>query len=156
MMTKKNPLAAKSYDGLLQGVVHLLEEARRGVARSVNAIMTATYWEIGCRIMFLFTFGPRSLLSLVLLYFLFRSGKKSLAFALGLGAATAYIALFGVASAALFGPLGQSFNLGWAMIIFFPVMPPFVDMMHQPDLQFDTGGGCCSFGPSVSVRRCSG
>ena len=39
----------------------------------------------------LFTFGHRSLLSLVLLYFLFRSGKKSLAFALGLGAATAFI-----------------------------------------------------------------
>ncbi len=49
-MTKKNPLVAKSYDGLLQGVVHLLEEARRGAARSINAILTATYWEIGRRI----------------------------------------------------------------------------------------------------------
>jgi predicted nuclease of restriction endonuclease-like (RecB) superfamily len=49
-MTKKNPLVAKSYDGLLQGVVHLLEEARRGAARSLNAILTATYWEIGRRI----------------------------------------------------------------------------------------------------------
>jgi predicted nuclease of restriction endonuclease-like (RecB) superfamily len=49
-MTEKNPLAVKSYDGLLQGVVHLLEEARRGAARSVNAILTATYWEIGRRI----------------------------------------------------------------------------------------------------------
>jgi len=49
-MTEKNPLVAKSYDGLLQGVVHLLEEARRSAARSVNAFMTATYWEIGCPI----------------------------------------------------------------------------------------------------------
>jgi len=51
---------------------------------------------------FLFTFGLRSLLSVVLLSLLFRSGKKSLAFALGLGAATAFIALFGVAADALF------------------------------------------------------
>jgi predicted nuclease of restriction endonuclease-like (RecB) superfamily len=49
-MTKDNPLVAKSYDGLLQGVVHLLEEARRSAARSVNAILTSTYWEIGRRI----------------------------------------------------------------------------------------------------------
>ncbi|HMD87012.1 MAG TPA: PDDEXK nuclease domain-containing protein [Terriglobia bacterium] len=49
-MTKKNPVVAKSYDGLLEGVVHLLEEARRSAARSVNAIVTAIYWEIGHRI----------------------------------------------------------------------------------------------------------
>ena len=39
-----------SYAGLLTGVVELLEQARRTSARSVNAIMTATYWEIGRRI----------------------------------------------------------------------------------------------------------
>jgi hypothetical protein len=89
---------------------------------------------------FLFTFGLRSLLSLVLLYFLFRSGKKSLAFALGLGAATAFIALFGVASNALFWPLGRSFNLSLALIIFGPITPPFVDMMHQPNPQLATEG----------------
>jgi predicted nuclease of restriction endonuclease-like (RecB) superfamily len=49
-MTKNNPLVVKSYDGLLQGVMHLLEEARRSAARSVNAIVTSTYWEIGRRI----------------------------------------------------------------------------------------------------------
>ena len=38
---------AKSYDGLLQGAVHLLEEAVRSATRSVNAIVTATYWEVG-------------------------------------------------------------------------------------------------------------
>jgi hypothetical protein len=49
-MTKKNATPAKSYDGLLHGVVRLLDEARRGAARWVNAIVTATYWEIGRRI----------------------------------------------------------------------------------------------------------
>lgn len=39
-----------AYEGLLAGVVDLLEEARRAAARSVNAVMTATYWEIGRRI----------------------------------------------------------------------------------------------------------
>jgi predicted nuclease of restriction endonuclease-like (RecB) superfamily len=38
------------YDVVLAEVVNLLEEARRSAARSVNAIMTATYWEIGRRI----------------------------------------------------------------------------------------------------------
>ena len=89
---------------------------------------------------FLFMFGLRSLLSLVLLYFLFRRGKKSLAFALGLGAATAFIALFGVASSALFWPLGRSFNLSLALIIFGPIVPPFAEMMHQPDPQLATEG----------------
>ena len=89
---------------------------------------------------FLFTFGLRILLSLVLLYFLFRSAKKSLAFALGLGAATGFIALFGVASSALFWPLGRSFNLALAIIIFGSITPPFVDMMHQPNPQLATEG----------------
>jgi len=43
-------------------------------------------------------FGRWGSLSLALLYLLFRRGKNSLAFALGLGAATAFIALFVVAS----------------------------------------------------------
>jgi hypothetical protein len=96
----------------------------------------------------LVTLGPRTLLSLVLLYFLFRSGKKSLAFALGLGAATSFIALFGVASNALFSPLGQTFNLVIALVIFGPVTPPFFEMMHQPNPQLATEGLLlfCSFG----------
>lgn len=35
---------------MLSGVDGLLEEARRASARAVNTIMTATYWEIGRRI----------------------------------------------------------------------------------------------------------
>ncbi len=41
---------AADYDGLLGEVVVLLESARRTAARAVNAVMTATYWEIGRRI----------------------------------------------------------------------------------------------------------
>lgn len=40
----------RSYHRLLSGVVELLERARRASGRSVNVIMTATYWEIGRRI----------------------------------------------------------------------------------------------------------
>ena len=39
-----------NYDGLLSGVSELLERARVGVARASNSIMTATYWEVGRRI----------------------------------------------------------------------------------------------------------
>lgn len=40
----------KGYDGLLTGVSELLEQARHTAVRSVNQILTATYWEIGRRI----------------------------------------------------------------------------------------------------------
>lgn len=46
---KKTP-AATGYDVMLSGVVELLEQARRTSARAVNTIMTATYWEVGRRI----------------------------------------------------------------------------------------------------------
>jgi hypothetical protein len=39
-----------TYGGLIGGIAELLEAARRAAARSVNALMTATYWEIGRRI----------------------------------------------------------------------------------------------------------
>jgi predicted nuclease of restriction endonuclease-like (RecB) superfamily len=38
------------YTGLLSSVSDLLEQARRTSARAVNAILTATYWEVGRRI----------------------------------------------------------------------------------------------------------
>lgn len=53
-MAKKKATSALlptgDYRGLLGEVVSLLENARRTSARAVNAIMTATYWEIGRRI----------------------------------------------------------------------------------------------------------
>ena len=42
--------AAVGYVALLDGVSELLETARRASARTVNAFMTATYWEVGRRI----------------------------------------------------------------------------------------------------------
>ncbi|MEH2247150.1 DUF1016 N-terminal domain-containing protein [Nostoc sp.] len=38
------------YENILTDLIKLLESSRRAAARSVNAIMTATYWEIGRRI----------------------------------------------------------------------------------------------------------
>ena len=38
------------YDAILTGMVELLEAARRSAARAVNAVMTATYWDVGRRI----------------------------------------------------------------------------------------------------------
>lgn len=40
----------EGYDSIVSELVDLLESARRFSARSVNAVMTATYWEIGRRI----------------------------------------------------------------------------------------------------------
>lgn len=42
--------ASTDYSGMHGGIVALLEAARRTVARSVNALMTVSYWEIGRRI----------------------------------------------------------------------------------------------------------
>lgn len=47
---KKQSAPATGYDAMLSGVVELLEQARRTSARAVNTIMTASYWEIGRRI----------------------------------------------------------------------------------------------------------
>lgn len=57
-MTKRNAsqaLAKKTsaiagYERILDEMIELLESARRASARAVNAMMTATYWEIGRRI----------------------------------------------------------------------------------------------------------
>ena len=43
-------VAGGDYSGLIGGIGELLESARRASARAVNAFMTATYWEIGRRI----------------------------------------------------------------------------------------------------------
>jgi len=38
------------YSLIHKGIVELLDAARHAAARSVNALMTASYWEIGRRI----------------------------------------------------------------------------------------------------------
>ncbi len=47
---KDQSLKKQGYGHLVSGIQTLLEEARRQAVRSVNAILTATYWEIGRRI----------------------------------------------------------------------------------------------------------
>jgi hypothetical protein len=47
---KKPAAELAGYDDVLTGIVELLETARRTSARAVNAVMTATYWEVGRRI----------------------------------------------------------------------------------------------------------
>lgn len=55
-MAKKSGTAKKvaklddGYGDVLSSMVELLEAARRLSARAVNSVMTATYWEIGRRI----------------------------------------------------------------------------------------------------------
>lgn len=47
----KIPAASPAgYAGIHSGIVELLDAARQAAARSVNALMTASYWEIGHRI----------------------------------------------------------------------------------------------------------
>ncbi len=41
---------ADDYSGIHDAIVTLLEDARHAASRSVNALMTATYWEVGRRI----------------------------------------------------------------------------------------------------------
>ncbi|MDD1786440.1 PDDEXK nuclease domain-containing protein [Burkholderia gladioli] len=46
----ETPALPAGYAGIHSGIVELLDAARHTVARSVNALMTASYWEIGRRI----------------------------------------------------------------------------------------------------------
>lgn len=48
--TTAPPIQAAAYAGIHEGIVALLHGARHAAARSVNALMTSTYWEIGRRI----------------------------------------------------------------------------------------------------------
>ncbi len=48
-MTKMTTIP-ENYNNIHAGIVELLKTARSAAARNVNSIMTATYWEIGRRI----------------------------------------------------------------------------------------------------------
>ena len=54
--SKREPTGAQlqrggdDYEPVLTGVVALLDTARRASARVVNSLMTASYWDIGRRI----------------------------------------------------------------------------------------------------------
>jgi predicted nuclease of restriction endonuclease-like (RecB) superfamily len=49
-MKQSKDVAPHGYDTLLVDISHVIEEARHVVARSVNAVMTTTYWLVGRRI----------------------------------------------------------------------------------------------------------
>jgi predicted nuclease of restriction endonuclease-like (RecB) superfamily len=49
-LSKRPLVAASGYRALVSDISILLEQARRAAARSINSILTATYWEIGRRI----------------------------------------------------------------------------------------------------------
>ena len=49
-MTSLRPASDRHYPALVRDLSELLESARRASARAVNALMTATHWEIGRRI----------------------------------------------------------------------------------------------------------
>jgi hypothetical protein len=49
-LAERGSAAPASYDSVLIEVARLLKDTRRAVARAVNAVMTATYREIGRRI----------------------------------------------------------------------------------------------------------
>lgn len=44
------PVGGADYDGLLSGLSALLDQSRRSAARAVNAVLAATYWEVGRRV----------------------------------------------------------------------------------------------------------
>ena len=46
----KNVVVTKDYQKSLVEIVQLIQQARYNTAHAVNAVMTATYWEIGRRI----------------------------------------------------------------------------------------------------------
>ena len=49
MNTLTSTSRAEDYQQIHDGIIHLLDNARTETVRSINAIMTATYWEIGRR-----------------------------------------------------------------------------------------------------------
>jgi hypothetical protein len=71
-------------------------------------------------------FGRWGSLSLALLYLLFRRGKNTLAFALGLGTATAFIALLPFAAM-----LSRSRHLAFFIAVFSGLLPPFSFMTGE-------------------------
>ncbi len=50
MKKQKSELGPGNYLGLVSDISALLEQARRTAVRAVNSVLTATYWEIGYRI----------------------------------------------------------------------------------------------------------
>ena len=50
LIKSARPATRANYAGLVNGIGELLEAARHASVRVTNALMTATYWEVGRRI----------------------------------------------------------------------------------------------------------
>jgi hypothetical protein len=96
------------------------------IALGVGFVAEAAAHDIMVALIF---FGRWGSLSLALLYLLFRRGKNSLAFALGLGAATGFIALLAVACMGLARtglPLAVFRHVLFILAMFSGIMSPFI------------------------------
>jgi hypothetical protein len=91
------------------------------IAFGIGFVAEAAAHDLGAA---LIIFGRWGLLNLALLYLLFRRGKNSLAFALGLGAATAFIALLALASSELSRISEVLRHVLFILAIFSGVLPP--------------------------------
>ncbi len=114
------------------------------IALGVGFVAEAEAHDITVALIF---FGRWGSLSLALLYLLFRWGKNSLAFALGLGAATAFIALLPVAS--LLSRSGR--HLAFFIVVFSGILPPFSYMMGEFSPQLATLGALLLWLFSISL-----
>jgi len=94
----------------------------------------------------LISYGRWGSLSLALLYLLFRREKNSQAFALGLGAATAFIALLPVAAM-----LSRSRHLAFFILVFSGILPPFANLMNGLHPQLATLGASLLWLFSISL-----
>ena len=94
----------------------------------------------------LISYGRWGSLSLALLYLPFRRGKNSQAFALGLGAATAFIALLPVAAM-----LSRSRHLAFFILVFSGILPPFANLMNGLHPQLATLGASLLWLFSISL-----
>jgi len=103
------------------------------IALGLGFVAEAAAHDLGAA---LIMFGRWGSLSLALLYLLFRRGKNSLAFALGLGAATAFIALLALESSELSRISEVLRHVLFILAIFSGVLPPFPGVMgeHNPQL----------------------
>jgi len=107
------------------------------LALGVGFVAEAAAHDLGAA---LIMFGRWGSLSLALLYLLFRRGKNSLAFALGLGAATAFIALLALASSELSRISEALRHVLFILAFFSGVLPPFPGMMGEDSPHLATLG----------------
>jgi hypothetical protein len=102
------------------------------IALGIGFVAEASAHDLGPA---LIMFGRWGSLNLALLYLLFRRGTNSLAFALGLGSATAFIAVLALASSELSRISEVLRHVLFILAIFSGVLPPFPGMAGEDSPQ---------------------